>query len=68
MEMIALDNADDGARRLKRGILQLVRYRFGPIDGEFESALDAIQDLERLKRIMKSALRVSTYSSLLDTL
>jgi hypothetical protein len=54
-------------RQAKKNIRSLGQQRFGPADDTVMARLDAITDLERLKRIMVRSLKAANWQELLDT-
>jgi predicted transposase YdaD len=59
---------DEGAeRQAKDDILMLGEDRFGSVDEQTRTKLMAVNDLERLKRIVRQVLKASSWSDLVET-
>ena len=54
-------------RTQHRILLRQGRRRFGAANAETEAALNAIEDIERLDRLIDAILTVSSWTELLET-
>jgi hypothetical protein len=58
---------DEGAlRQMRKLVLQLGQERFGPPNDDVVTAVQGIEDLERLERLNKGCFRVSSWQELLQ--
>lgn len=58
---------EGGIREARKIVLRLGRQRFGDPELESRNAFDAIEDLERLERMIEWVFRVSGWPELLQT-
>jgi hypothetical protein len=59
---------DEGQEKhAKKAVLLVGGERFGPPDESIKTHLDGISDIERLDRMLRRALKASSWQKILDT-
>lgn len=67
MAIIEEGREEGRAKQVKKDLLRLGQVRFGPADESTRARLTAIEDLDRLDRMIPRLLDASDWCVLLDT-